>query len=126
MNFPDNLLYAESHEWIRVEGDHAFVGISEFAQSELGDIVYVEVETVDENLSKEEPFGSIEAVKTVTDVLMPVDGEVIEFNEQLKDTPDLVNKDPYGDGWLIKIKITNKAQLDDLLKAADYQKHTNH
>ena len=126
MNFPDNLLYAESHEWIRVEGDHAFVGISEFAQSELGDIVYVEVETVDENLSKEEPFGSIEAVKTVTDVLMPVDGEVIEFNEQLKDTPDLVNKDPYGDGWLIKIKITNKAQLDDLLKAVDYQKHTNH
>ena len=126
MNFPDNLLYAESHEWIRVEGDHAFVGISEFAQSELGDIVYVEVETVDENLSKEEAFGSIEAVKTVTDVLMPVDGEVIEFNEQLKDTPDLINKDPYGDGWLIKIKITDKAQLNDLLKAADYQKHTNH
>lgn len=126
MNFPDNLLYAESHEWIRVEGDYAFVGISEFAQSELGDIVYVEVETVDESLSKEEPFGSIEAVKTVTDVLMPVDGEVVEFNEQLKDTPDLVNKDPYGEGWLIKIKITNQAQLNDLLKAADYQKHTNH
>ena len=126
MNFPDNLLYAESHEWIRVEGDYAFVGISEFAQSELGDIVYVEVETVDESLSKEEPFGSIEAVKTVTDVLMPVDGEVVEFNEQLKDTPDLVNKDPYGEGWLIKIKIANQAQLNDLLKAADYQKHTNH
>ncbi|NLL28502.1 MAG: glycine cleavage system protein GcvH [Bacteroidales bacterium] len=126
MNFPDNLLYAESHEWIRVEGDLAFIGISDFAQSELGDIVYVEVETVDENLSKEEAFGSIEAVKTVTDVLMPVDGEVIEFNEQLKDTPDLINKDPYGDGWLIKIKITDKAQLNDLLKAADYQKHTNH
>lgn len=126
MNFPDNLLYAESHEWIRVEGDYAFVGISEFAQSELGDIVYVEVETVDESLSKEEPFGSIEAVKTVTDVLMPVDGEVVEFNEQLKDTPDLVNKDPYGEGWLIKIKITNQAQINDLLKAADYQKHTNH
>lgn len=126
MNFPDNLLYAESHEWIRVEGDYAFVGISEFAQSELGDIVYVEVETVDESLSKEEPFGSIEAVKTVTDVLMPVDGEVVEFNEQLKDTPDLINKDPYGEGWLIKIKITNQAQLNDLLKAADYQKHTNH
>lgn len=126
MNFPDNLLYAESHEWIRVEGDYAFVGISEFAQSELGDIVYVEVETVDESLSKEEPFGSIEAVKTVTDVLMPVDGEVVEFNEQLKDTPDLINKNPYGEGWLIKIKITNQAQLNNLLKAADYQKHTNH
>jgi glycine cleavage system H protein len=126
MNIPENLLYAKSHEWIRVEGETGFIGITDFAQSELGDIVYVEVETVEETLDRDEAFGTIEAVKTVTDVNMPVSGEVIEFNEKLKDAPELINKDPYGDGWIIKVKISNPSELNDLMKAESYKNHTGH
>jgi len=126
MNIPENLLYAKSHEWIRVEGDIAYVGVSDFAQSELGDVVFVEVETVGETLDREEALGSIEAVKTVTDVYMPVSGEVLEFNEKVKETPDLINKDCYGEGWIVKIKITDPAQLSDLLDAANYKNQTGH
>jgi len=126
MNIPENLLYAKSHEWIRVEGDIAYVGVSDFAQSELGDVVFVEVETVGETLDREEALGSIEAVKTVTDVYMPVSGEVLEFNEKVKETPDLINKDRYGEGWIVKIKITDPAQLSDLLDPASYKNQTGH
>lgn len=126
MNIPENLLYTKSHEWIRVEGENGFVGVSDFAQSELGDVVFVEVETVGETLDREEALGTIEAVKTVTDVYMPVGGEVLEFNEKVKETPDLINKDPYGEGWLVKIKISDPAQLTDLLDAANYKQHTGH
>ncbi len=126
MNIPENLLYAKSHEWIRVEGETGFIGITDFAQSELGDVVYVEVETVEETLDRDEAFGTIEAVKTVTDVNMPVSGEVIEFNEKLKDAPELINKDPYGDGWIIKVKISNPSELNDLMKAESYKNHTGH
>ncbi len=121
MKILDNLLYTEDHEWIRLEGDEAFIGVTDYAQSQLGDVVFVEVETEGESLDKKEAFGTIEAVKTVSDVFMPVGGEVLEFNEKLADNPDLINKDPYGDGWLIKIKITDKAELDSLLDAAKYQ-----
>jgi len=126
MNIPENLLYTKSHEWIRVEGETGFIGVSDFAQSELGDVVFVEVETVGETLEREEALGTIEAVKTVTDVYMPVGGEVLEFNEKVKETPDLINKDPYGEGWIVKIKITDPAQLKDLMDAASYQGHTGH
>lgn len=121
MKILDNLLYTEDHEWIRVEGDEAFIGVTDYAQSQLGDVVFVEVETEGENLDKKEAFGTIEAVKTVSDVFMPVSGEVLEFNEKLADNPELINKDPYGEGWLIKIKISDKAELDSLLDAAKYQ-----
>ncbi|MCB0484114.1 MAG: glycine cleavage system protein GcvH [Flavobacteriales bacterium] len=121
MNFPENLKYTKDHEWIRVEGDGtAVVGITEFAQSELGDIVYVEIETQGESLAKEDIFGSIEAVKTVSDLFMPVSGEVVETNEGIADAPENVNQDPYGAGWLIKIKLTDESELDTLLSAADY------
>lgn len=121
MNFPENLKYTKDHEWIRVEGDGtAVVGITEFAQSELGDIVYVEIETQGESLAKEDIFGSIEAVKTVSDLFMPVSGEVVETNEGIADAPESVNQDPYGAGWLIKIKLTDESELDTLLSAADY------
>ncbi|KAF5057224.1 Glycine cleavage system H protein [anaerobic digester metagenome] len=126
MNIPENLLYTKSHEWIRVEGETGFIGVSDFAQSELGDVVFVEVETVGETLDREEALGTIEAVKTVTDVYMPVGGEVLEFNEKVKETPDLINKDPYGEGWIVKIKITNPAELSDLMNAENYKGHTGH
>lgn len=120
MNVPTNLKYTKDHEWIRVEENFAFIGITDFAQGELGDIVYLEIETVGENLNKEDVFGSIEAVKTVSDLFMPVSGEIIELNERLDNEAELVNTDPYGDGWLIKIKITSVEELDDLLTSEEY------
>jgi len=121
MNIPDNLKYTEDHEWIRVEGDIAFVGITDFAQGELGDVVFLEIETVGETLEKGETFGSVEAVKTVSDMFMPVGGEVLEFNEVLADNPELVNKDPYGEGWMIKIKMADPAELKELLTPEAYK-----
>ncbi|MFY7989669.1 MAG: glycine cleavage system protein GcvH [Fluviicola sp.] len=121
MNIPANLKYTKDHEWVSVEGDIATIGITDFAQSELGDIVYVEIETVGETLDQEEVFGSVEAVKTVSDLFMPVSGEIVEFNEGLESNPEAVNKDPYGDGWMIKVKISNASELDALLDAAGYQ-----
>jgi glycine cleavage system H protein len=121
MNIPSNLKYTKDHEWIRVEGDFAFIGITDFAQGELGDIVYLEIETVGESLSKEAVFGTIEAVKTVSDLFMPVSGEVLELNETLADAAELVNTDPYGKGWLVKIKMDNVAELDELLSADQYK-----
>jgi glycine cleavage system H protein len=121
MNFPSNLKYTSEHEWIRVEGDEAFVGITDYAQSELGEIVFVDVDTIGETIGQGEVFGSVEAVKTVSDLNMPVEGEVLEFNETLNDQPELVNNDPYGEGWMIKIAIKDKAQLDSLMDAAAYE-----
>lgn len=121
MNLPEKLKYTREHEWIRVDGDVAVVGITDFAQGELGDIVFVEVETVGETLAVGETFGTVEAVKTVSDLFMPVGGEVIEFNTALEDSPELINKDPYGEGWMIKIKISDPAQLDELMDAEAYQ-----
>ncbi len=121
MNLPENLKYTKDHEWVRIEADEAFIGVSDFAQGELGDIVFVEVETEGEDLDKEEVFGTIEAVKTVSDLLMPVSGEVLEFNEKLEDTPELINSDPYGEGWIIKVKMSNLDEVNDLLSAADYK-----
>ncbi|PID89371.1 MAG: glycine cleavage system protein H [Bacteroidia bacterium] len=121
MSVKENLKYTKDHEWIRVEGQEAYIGITDFAQKELGDIVFVEVETEGEILDKEESFGTIEAVKTVSDLFMPVSGEVLEFNGDLEDEPDLVNKDPFGKGWIVKIKMTDESELEDLLSAADYQ-----
>ena len=120
MNIPQDLLYSKDHEWVRVEGDVATVGITDFAQSELGDIVFVEVETVDEELDGEEVFGTIEAVKTVSDLFMPVPGTVAEFNEGLEDNPALINEDPYGEGWIIKVKLAEGADLSGLLNAEAY------
>ena len=120
MNVPDNLKYTKDHEWLKVDGDTALVGITDFAQHELGDIVFIEVETVGENLSKHEAFGTIEAVKTVSDMYMPVPGEVLEFNEELTTKPETVNKDPYGSGWVVKIRIADPAELAELLDAAQY------
>lgn len=122
MNIPENLKFTKDHEWIRVEGNEAYVGITEYAQGELGDVVFVEIETEGEALDKEEVFGTIEAVKTVSDMFMPVSGEVLEVNGKLEDTPEIVNKDPYGEGWLIKIGIKDEAELDDLLDAGSYKK----
>ena len=138
MNIPANLKYSKDHEWIRVEGDEAYVGITDFAQSQLGDIVFVDVTTEGETLAQNEIFGTIEAVKTVSDAFLPVGGEVLEFNASLNDAPDkvnkdpyganstsfflLLNKDPYGEGWMVKIKMTNPAELDSLLSAEDYAK----
>ena len=120
MNIPDNLLYTKDHEWVRVENDIVFVGITDFAQKELGDIVFVEVDTLDENLDKEETFGTIEAVKTVSDLFMPVSGVVAEFNEELEATPETINSDPYGEGLIVKIKITKPDELKELYDAAGY------
>ena len=122
MNIPSNLKYSKDHEWIRVEGDEAYVGITDFAQSQLGDIVFVDVTTEGETLAQGEVFGTIEAVKTVSDAFLPVGGEVLEFNAALNDAPEPVNKDPYGEGWMVKIKVTNPAELDVLLSAEDYAK----
>lgn len=121
MNIPSELKYTKDHEWIKIEGDIATVGITDFAQGELGDIVYVEVETVDETLDAEEVFGTVEAVKTVSDLFLPLSGEIIEFNENLEDEPEKVNTDPYGDGWMIKIKFSDASQIDGLLSAEDYK-----
>lgn len=120
MNIPTNLKYSRDHEWVRVEGGEAFIGITDFAQSQLGDIVFVDVTTEGETVAKDDVFGTIEAVKTVSDAFMPVSGEVLEFNDALNDAPETVNKDPYGQGWIIKIKITDPAQVGELLDAAAY------
>jgi len=120
MNIPTNLKYTKDHEWVAVDGDLATVGITDFAQGELGDIVYVEVETLDETLAMEEVFGTVEAVKTVSDLFLPVSGEIIEFNESLESDPEAVNSDPYGAGWIIKIKMSDPAELDNLLSDAEY------
>jgi len=121
MNIPSELKYTKDHEWVKIEGDVAIVGITEFAQSELGDIVYVEIETIGETLDQEEVFGSVEAVKTVSDLFMPLSGEILEFNEALEGNPELVNSDPYGEGWMIKLKLTDASQYDQLLDAATYE-----
>ena len=121
MNIPENLLYTEDHEWIRVEGEFAIIGITDFAQKELGDIVFVEVETVDEELDKGEAFGTIEAVKTVSDLFMPLGGTVAELNDKIEDEPEVINKDAYGEGWIIKVKIADTAELDDLLSPEVYR-----
>lgn len=121
MNIPDSLKYTNDHEWMKVEGNEAFIGITEFAQKELGDIVFIEVETEGESLDAGEAFGTIEAVKTVSDMFMPVKGEVIAFNEELEANPEIVNKDPYGEGWIIKIKIDNMSDLEGLLDADSYK-----
>jgi len=121
MNIPADLKYTKDHEWVKIEGDIATIGITDFAQSELGDIVYVEVETLDETLEAEEVFGTVEAVKTVSDLFLPLSGEIIEFNEVLEDEPESVNTDPYGTGWMIKIKFSDESQLKDLMSAEDYK-----
>jgi glycine cleavage system H protein len=121
MSIPENLLYTKDHEWLRTDGDVAYVGITDFAQHELGDIVYLEIETVGETLEKEKVFGTVEAVKTVADLFMPVTGEVIEFNDKLASGPELVNTDPYGEGWLIKIRIVNPDESKELLDANKYK-----
>ena len=121
MNIPANLKYTKEHEWIAIDGDIATIGITDFAQSELGDIVYVEIETVGETLSKDEVFGSVEAVKTVSDLFMPVGGEILEFNEALESNPEAVNKDPYGAGWMIKVKVSNVDELGELMDASAYE-----
>ncbi len=121
MNLPSELKYTKDHEWVKIEGDVATVGITDFAQGELGDIVYVEVETVDETLDREEIFGTVEAVKTVSDLFLPLSGEIIEFNEALEDEPEKVNTDPYGEGWMVKIKISNADEIQDLLSDEGYR-----
>lgn len=121
MNVPENLKYSQDHEWIKAEGGEALIGITDFAQSELGDIVFVEVDTIDETLEKDEVFGTVEAVKTVSDLLLPIGGTILEVNESLVDTPENINKDPYGDGWIVKIKITDSSELNDLMDAEAYK-----
>ncbi|MDD7885578.1 glycine cleavage system protein GcvH [Flavivirga sp. 57AJ16] len=121
MNIPSELKYTKDHEWVKIEGDIATIGITDFAQSELGDIVYVEVETVDETLDAEEIFGTVEAVKTVSDLFLPLSGEIIEFNEILEDEPEKVNSDPYGDGWMIKVKCSDLSQVEGLMSTDDYK-----
>ncbi len=121
MNIPSELKYTKDHEWVRIEGDVAVIGITDFAQSELGDIVYVEVETVDETIEADEVFGTVEAVKTVSDLFLPLTGEISEFNESLEDEPEKVNTDPYGDGWMIKVKYSDASQIDGLMSADDYK-----
>lgn len=123
MNIPVDLKYTKDHEWIKLEGETALVGVTDFAQSELGDIVFIEVETVGEVLEEGETFGTIEAVKTVSDLFMPVSAEVLEFNENLNSTPELINKDPYGEGWIVKVKVQDIAQMGDLLDAKAYAEH---
>lgn len=123
MNIPEDLKYTENHEWIKVDGDTATIGITDFAQGELGDIVYVEVEVEGEELDREEIFGSVEAVKTVSDLYMPLSGEVVEFNEELEDEPENVNTDPFDKGWMVKIKMSDQSELEDLLDAEAYKKH---
>tara|TARA_B100000809_G_C14673796_1_gene364249 strand:- start:19 stop:396 length:378 start_codon:yes stop_codon:yes gene_type:complete len=121
MNIPTDLKYTKDHEWLKIDGDVATVGITDFAQNELGDIVYVEIETEGETLDKEEVFGSVEAVKTVSDLFMPVSGEIVEFNEDIEGTPEVVNEDPYGKGWMVKIKMSDISEVEGLLSAAAYK-----
>ena len=121
MNVPEDLKYTKDHEWVKIEGDIAIIGITDFAQGELGDIVYVEVDTLEETLQKEDVFGTVEAVKTVSDLFMPLSGEILEFNESLETNPEKVNEDPYNEGWMIKLKISDLSEMDDLLSAEDYQ-----
>jgi len=121
MSFPNDVKYTKDHEWLRIEGNEAYVGITHFAQSELGDIVFIDVDTEGESLEKEEVFGSVEAVKTVSDLFMPVNGEVLEFNENLEDNPELINSDPYGEGWIIKVSILDSSELEGLLSSEDYK-----
>jgi glycine cleavage system H protein len=121
MNVPEKLLYTKDHEWLRIEGNFGYVGVTDFAQGELGDVVFIEIETVGETLKKEEVFGTIEAVKTVSDMFMPVSGEIIELNPKLEQTPEVVNKDPYGNGWMVKIKITDPSEVKSLLSAEKYK-----
>ena len=123
MSIPAELKYTKDHEWVRVEGNVATVGVTAFAQGELGDIVYVEVETEGETLDKEEIFGTVEAVKTVSDLYMPISGKIIEFNSNLEATPELVNSDPYGEGWMVKIELSNDSEIDDLMNSDDYEAH---
>ncbi len=125
MEFPSELKYTKEHEWVSIDGDIATIGITDFAQSELGDIVYVEVETLDETLDQDEVFGSVEAVKTVSDLFLPLSGEIVEFNEGLEDDPELVNTDPYGKGWMIKLKISDATQIEALMSAEDYKALVN-
>ncbi len=125
MSFPEHLKYSKDHEWIKVEGDIAYVGITTFAQGELGDIVFVDVDTEGEELDKDEVFGTIEAVKTVSDLFMPVSGEVLEFNSQLDDNPELINSDSYGEGWIVKIAVSNQDELDELMNSQAYQEMIN-
>ena len=125
MNIPDNLKYTKDHEWIKIDGDFALVGITDFAQGELGDIVFIEIETVGEHVVKGDVFGTIEAVKTVSDLFMPASGKVVQINENLNNSPELVNKDPFGDGWLIKVKLDDIKQLDELLNASEYKSLIN-
>jgi len=122
MNFPEDLLYTPEHEWVRIEDGTAIVGITDFAQKELGDIVFVEIETLDEVLSKDEVFGTVEAVKTVSDLFIPFNGLILEVNELVEDEPELVNTDPYGDGWMIKVEVEDESQLNDLLSSEDYKR----
>jgi glycine cleavage system H protein len=126
MNFPENLKYTKDHEWVRVDGDTAYIGITDFAQSELGDIVYVEIETLGEELAQEEIFGTVEAVKTVSDLFMPLSGKLLELNPTISSDPESVNKDPYGEGWMIKISIKDKSQVEQLLSAKEYQSLIGH
>ncbi len=121
MNIPENLKYTKDHEWIKIENNIAAVGVTDFAQTELGDIVYVDIDTVDESIDQNEVFGSVEAVKTVSDLFMPLSGEIIEFNEFLEESPETVNSDPYGKGWIIKIKMADNSQIEDLLDAEAYK-----
>ncbi|GAA5039642.1 glycine cleavage system H protein [Marivirga lumbricoides] len=121
MNIPENLKYTKDHEWVRIEGEEAYIGVTDFAQRELGDIVYVEVETIDETIEEGEVFGTVEAVKTVSDLFMPVTGTVLEFNEALEDSPESVNEDPYGKGWMIKIKLSDSGATGNLLSAEAYK-----
>ncbi|GIR58774.1 MAG: glycine cleavage system H protein [Crocinitomicaceae bacterium] len=121
MNVPKELKYTKDHEWLSLDGEVATVGVTDFAQSELGDIVYVEVETLDETLEKKEVFGTVEAVKTVSDLFMPISGEVIEFNEKLETNPEVVNEDPYGEGWMIKIRVSDENELNELLSSDEYE-----
>ena len=125
MNIPDKLMYTKDHEWISIEAEEAYVGITDYAQNELGDIVFIEIETEGEHLEKEDVFGTIEAVKTVSDLFMPVSGKVIEINNKLEDSPEIVNKDPYGEGWLIQVSVDNIATVNDLLDAEAYKKMIN-
>ena len=121
MKFPNDIKYTQDHEWLRIDNDHAYIGITEFAQGELGDIVFVDIDTEGESLEKEEVFGSIEAVKTVSDLFMPISGIVVSFNQQLEDKPELINSDPYGDGWIIKIKFSDSLELNSLLDSDAYK-----
>jgi len=122
MNFPEGFLYTKDHEWVRTENDYSYVGITDFAQKELGDIVFVEIETLGENLKQHQVFGTVEAVKTVSDLFLPMSGEIIEVNPKIIVSPELVNKDPYGEGWLIKVKVQNAEESSGLLYAAEYRK----